>query len=305
MPLGAHLPTSKGFSSTLEQALELSCDCLQIFLKSPRVWSAPPIDAGKAQLFREQWKSASLSPLVAHDSYLINLASPDEAARRKSLAAMIDEVERAEVLGCDWLVTHCGSHGGKVDRSTKRSAITPDEEAGLQRLADSLLQVLEATPDAHVRIALENTAAQGACLGGPFEHLQFLKERLPAERIGFCFDTCHALAAGHDLCSPQGVEETVRALDASIGIDALGIVHLNDSKGERGRRLDRHEHIGLGNIGREAMRAIVQHPLLRHKPFILETPDSETHLASNLETVRELQSQSAPKQTVLAAADRS
>jgi deoxyribonuclease-4 len=290
MPLGAHLPTSKGFIAALEHAQELDCDCLQIFLKSPRVWQASPIDAAKALAFRARWEQSGFAPLVAHDSYLINLASADPIVRDKSLAAMIDEVERADLLGCNWLVTHCGAHGGTVDRTPGRAPISLDEEAGLGRFASALLQVLEATPDARVKIALENTAAQGTCLGGPFEHLKYLQERLPPERIGFCFDTCHALAAGHDLSSPESVEETLRELDSCVGLKTVAVVHLNDSKGERGGRLDRHEHIGLGRIGPDGMRAILNHPVLKSKPFILETPDSETHLASNLDNVRALRS---------------
>jgi deoxyribonuclease-4 len=208
--------------------------------------------------------------------------------RAKSLAAMINEVERAEMLGTDWLVTHCGAHLGKVDRSEGRAAITPDEEAGLERLARALLQVLEATPNAKVKIALENTAAQGTCLGGPFEHLQYLRDALPPERIGFCFDTCHALAAGHDLSSSEAVAATIERFEELVGWDRVGVIHLNDSQGERGSRLDRHDHIGQGTIGTEGMRAFLNNSRTRHKPTILETPETDTMIDTNLRTVREL-----------------
>lgn len=288
MPLGAHLSTSKGLSATLQRARELECDTLQIFSKSPKMWNAKPLDEAIARAWRDEWAASGLAPLVVHDSYLINLASGDEEARQKSLRAMIDEVERADLLGSDWLVTHCGAHLGRVDKSPDRAAITPEEEAGLERLARSLQQVLEATPRAKVQIALENTAAQGTCLGGPFEHLKYLRDALPPERIGFCFDTCHALAAGHDLSSAQAVSATIERFETLVGWDRVGVVHLNDAQGERGSRLDRHEHIGAGTIGREGMRAFLTHPKTRAKPTILETPEIETMIATDLSTAREL-----------------
>ena len=288
MPLGAHLPTSGGLSSALKRARELECDTLQIFSKSPKMWNARPLDPDVSRAWRMEWATSGLAPLVAHDSYLINLASGDEAARQKSLAAMIDEVERAEMLGCDWLVTHCGAHLGRVDKSADRAAITPDEEAGLERLARSLSQVLAATPEARVKIALENTAAQGTCLGGPFEHLAYLRDALPPERIGFCFDTCHAHAAGHDLTSAEAVGATIERFESLVGWDRVGVVHLNDAQGERGGHLDRHDHIGAGSIGREGMRAFLTHERTRVKPTILETPDIPNMIATDLSTVREL-----------------
>jgi deoxyribonuclease-4 len=292
MPLGAHLSTSKGLQAALQRTRDLECDALQIFSKSPKSWNAAPLDPDMARAFRDSWAESGFAPLVAHDSYLINLASPDDAARVKSIAAMVNEVERAEMLGCDWLVTHCGAHLGKVDKSPGRIPVTPDEEAGLERLAASLRQVLARTPEVKVKIALENTAAQGTCLGGPFEHLKYLRDALAAsdtpERIGFCFDTCHAHAAGHDLTSAAAVGATVARFDEMIGWERVGVVHLNDAKGERGGRLDRHEHIGEGAIGRDGMRAILAHPLLKGLPFVLETPEIDEKIESNLLAVREL-----------------
>lgn len=303
MPLGAHLPTSKGFEAALRHACELGCDCLQIFSKSPRQWDAAPLDVARAQAFRDAWKQSGFFPLVAHDSYLINLAAPDDAIRECSIAAMIDEVSRADALGCDFLVTHCGAHGckepkskAKPDQSQGAFFSTPDEEpmltvgesAGLQRLTESLRRVLEATPQARVRIALENTAAQGTCLGGPFEHLSFVLDELQSDRLCVCFDTCHAFAAGHDIATIEGLEATLRDFDATIGLKHLALIHFNDSKGDLGGHLDRHEHIGKGKIGREGMRRIVHHPLLKQLPFILETPELETMIGANLDAVREL-----------------
>lgn len=295
MLLGAHLPTSEGFEAALRQAQELHCNCLQIFSKSPRQWQAAPLDAAKAAAFRAAWQEAGLAPLVAHDSYLINLAAPDDTIREKSIRAMIDEVERADALGCDYLVTHCGAHlckPAKGDVVTDCGPISPAEEVGLARLAASLKTVLEQTPDARVRIALENTAGQGTCLGAPFEHLAWVLEEVGSDRLAVCIDTCHAFAAGHDIASEAGLQATLDNLDATIGLDRVRVIHLNDSKGERGRHLDRHDHIGQGLIGLDAMRRLVQHPRLQHLPFILETPDLETMLATNLATVRTLREKS-------------
>jgi len=282
MPIGAHLPTSKGFLAALQMAQELELDCLQIFSKSPRQWNAAPLDPAKTAEFRAAWKASGLKPLVVHDSYLINLAAPDETVRRKSIAAMIDEVERAEALGCDYLVTHCGAHLQKND-------IDVATEAGVRRLAASVREVLEATPDVHVRITLENTCAQGTCLGGPLEHLASVLDEIDSDRLAACIDTCHAFSAGHDIVSEGGLEAVVQNIEATIGFKRVAVVHLNDSKGLLGKKLDRHEHIGQGNIGREAMRRILTHPKLKHLPFILETPETETMIGTNLATVRELQ----------------
>jgi deoxyribonuclease-4 len=285
MPLGAHLPTSKGFESALRQAQLLGCDCLQIFSKSPRQWNASPLDPQKYSAFRTAWQESSFGPLVVHDSYLINLAAPDDTIREKSIAAMIDEVHRADALGSDFLVTHCGAHLQKDCTADGASGA----DAGLQRLSESLQQVLHATPEARVRIALENTAAQGTCLGGPFEHLARVLEEVSSERLCVCFDTCHALAAGHDVASKEGLAQVLHNFENLVGWQHLALIHLNDSKGLLGRHLDRHEHIGQGEIGRDGMRRIVNHPRLKDLPIILETPDTETMLETNLNTVRELQ----------------
>ena len=291
--LGAHLPTGKSLASAVERALELRCDCLQIFTKSPRIWNAAPLDETKSAAFRAAWDAAGLRPLVAHDSYLINLASADETIRTKSIAAMIDEIERADILGCDWLVTHCGAHGGAKDQSDTRPPITPDESAGLQRFVAALSEVFARAENARVRVALENTAAPGTALGGPFEHLQYFRDHLPNDRIGFCFDTCHAFAAGHDLSTPASVAQTFARWDELVGLEKIAVIHLNDSKGVLGKRLDRHEHIGQGAIGKDGMRAILQHSQLQNTPFILETPETETMIETNLEQARELHADSS------------
>jgi deoxyribonuclease-4 len=275
MPLGAHLPTSKGFAAALLEAQSLELDCLQIFCKSPRQWAAKPLDLEMAAQFRKKWQESGFVPLVAHDSFLINLASPDDALRKKSIDAMIDEIERSEALGCDFLVTHCGAH------------LKSGEEAGLQKLAASLVECLEKTADLSVKVALEITAGQGTCLGAPFSHIGEVLKSVDSPRLSVCFDTCHAFAAGHDIIS--NLDGVIADFDAQIGLKNLGVMHLNDAKGVLGGHLDRHEHIGQGAIGPEAMRAILNHPKLKHLPFILETPDVETKIAQNVAAVRALQ----------------
>ena len=274
MPLGAHLPTSKGLPAALVQAQSLGLDCLQIFSKSPRQWNAAPLDVEKTRIWREKWLESKFFPLVVHDSYLINLAAPDLEIRQKSVAAMIDEIERAEALGADFLVTLCGDF-------LKRG-----EQAGLETLAASLKECLEKTADLKVKIALENTAGQGTCLGGPFSHIGTVLRELNSPRLAVCFDTCHAFAAGHDLAN--NLKGVLADFESEIGLKNLAVVHLNDSKGELNGHLDRHEHIGEGKIGREAMRAILNHPQLKNRPFILETPEVETKIADNVAMVRGL-----------------
>lgn len=277
MPLGAHLPTSKGFLHSLQHAQSLDCGCLQIFSKSPRQWNAAPLDEARAAEFRAAWAVSELSPLVVHDSFLINLAAPDPAILEKSIAAMIVEVQRADLLGCDFLVTHCGAY---IEKGS--------EDSGVQRLADSLSRVLDATPEAQVKIALENTCGQGTCLGGPFEHIGAVLEKLDTLRLVSCLDTCHAFAFGHGVSTPEEIESTLQSFDNTIGLENLAVVHLNDSKGEAGKHLDRHEHIAQGKIGREGLKYFVNHPRIRDLPMILETPDVEAMIGTNLNTVREL-----------------
>ncbi len=278
MLLGAHLPTGKGFPFALAHAQQLGLGCLQLFSKSPKQWSAAALDEGKCADFRARWRESGMAPLVVHDSFLINLAAPDEAVREKSIAAMVDEIQRADALGADWLVTHCGAHLQK-DK-------TEGERVGLATLAASLWLCLEATAGARVRIALENTAAQGTCLGGPFWHLGQVLADLDSPRLGVCFDTCHAWAAGYDVAAD--VAGVLAQFDGAIGLGKLGVVHLNDAKGTLGGHLDRHEHIGEGAIGRAGMAALLHHPALRALPFVLETPEVETRIADNVAAARAL-----------------
>ncbi len=274
MKLGAHLPTSKGFSAALAQAQKLNLDCLQLFSKTPRQWKAKPLDAELMAQWRDEWAASGLETLVIHDSYLINLAAPVAETLEKSIAAMIDEIERAELMGCDYLVTHCGAH------------LKSGEEAGVEQLATSLMQCLKKTADLKVKIALEITAGQGTCLGGPFEHIGAVLKSLESDRLAVCFDTCHAWAAGHDLV--DDLDGVMRDFDENIGFENLGVIHLNDAKSKLGSHLDRHNHLGEGELGEDALKAFINHPKVKGLPFILETPETETRIADNVATARRL-----------------
>ena len=274
MKLGAHLPTSKGFSAALVQAQELNLDCLQLFSKTPRQWKAKPLDAKIVATWRDDWAASGLGPLVVHDSYLINLAAPVTETLEKSIAAMVDEIERAELLNTDYLVTHCGAH------------LKSGEDVGVTQLAKSLVECLEKTPDARVKIALEITAGQGTCLGGPFDHIGAVLKEVNSDRLAVCFDTCHAWAAGHDLV--DNLDGVMADFEAQIGFDKLAVIHLNDAKGALGSHLDRHDHLGEGNLGEDAIAAFINHPKLQGLPFILETPETEERIADNVAMARRL-----------------
>jgi len=259
---------------------------VQIFSHNARSWRMPPLPPGAARRFKARWRTSFVRYVVIHTIYLINLASPKPELRERSIAAVVAELERAAELGIRDVNTHVGAHMGQ------------GLEAGLARAGEALQIILERTAELPVRLLLENTAGGGSTLGGRFEELQALIEHADAgpERLGVCFDTCHAFAAGYDIPTAAGVEETLTELDRVIGLERLKLIHLNDSRHGRGTHKDRHEHIGLGKIGLEGFRALVNHPAVRDLPFILETPkmlyeddklDSDADRL-NLERVRSL-----------------
>ena len=224
-------------------------------------------------------REAAFPHVVAHTSYLINLASPFEALRAQSVASLADEIARCARLGIRDLVMHPGAHGGEGDA------------AGIARIAAGLDEALERTAATRVRVLLETAAGQGSAVGWRFEHLRDVLGLLRApRRAGVCFDTCHVHAAGYDLVSPGGYAETIAALDATVGLARVAAIHVNDSKRPRGARVDRHEHIGKGAIGRAGFRNLLRDPRLASIPKFLETPKDETLAADrrNLATLRHL-----------------
>lgn len=262
MPLfGAHMSIAGGYHLAAETAGRFACGTVQLFTKNNNQWAGKPITEEDVRLFRDSLKIHNLAKPTAHDSYLINVASPDAVLRGKSIDAFIVEMERAEALGLDYLVMHPGT------------PTDGDEAAGLKRIADALNVVLKKCKGYRVAPLLETTAGQGKSLGHRFEHLARIREMLTTpERVGVCLDTCHVFAAGYALGPKAVYEATFQEFDDVIGLEHLKAFHLNDSKKPLGSRVDRHEHIGKGCIGEEPFRLLVNDPRFADCPMILETP---------------------------------
>ncbi len=264
-PFGAHQSIAGGYSKAVDRAVETGCEALQIFTRNINQWQTKPIAAEEADQFRTAVAQAKLAFVVAHDSYLINPASGERPLRQKSIAGLVEELERAEILGIPWVVAHPGAAGEQ-----------PREKA-VNQAAAGIADALRKTGHLGAGILIETTAGQGSCLGNRFDEIgQMLGviDALPGlhQRVNVCLDTCHVFAAGYPLFPTAALEDTLDAFDATIGLDRLVCIHANDSKRELGSRVDRHEAIGKGKIGREAFRLIVNHPRLAGIPLILETP---------------------------------
>lgn len=272
--LGAHVSAAGGHARAFERARAIGADCLQIFTRAPSRWRGKPLTAALVQTFRAEREASGHPTVLAHDAYLTNLAAEDPHVYGRSLEALIDEVFRCHQLGLDGLVLHLGSHLGR------------GEGRGLTRFIRGLEQVMRATPP--LPLLLETTAGQGHCLGHRFEHLAEVLSRIGSQRLGVCLDTCHVFAAGYELRTTPGYRRTFREFQHVIGMDRLWALHLNDSKSPFGSRLDRHAHIGQGEIGAEAFRRLVTDPRLSGIPMILETPEHETMHSVNLSLLRQM-----------------
>jgi deoxyribonuclease-4 len=258
--LGAHVSIAGGMPKAIERGLALKCTAIQVFTKNASQWNAKPRDPEESRAFRVAAEQAGLM-VVAHDSYLINLASPDKELRQKSEQALIDEMTRASDLGIGDMVIHPGAHTGS------------GENAGIRAVASSLNRVFRATEETGGRVVLENTAGQGSALGHRLEHLAEIIEASDyPERTAVCFDTCHAFAAGYDLRTESSCRSVLRELDRLVGLDRIAVIHMNDCKRELGARVDRHEHLGRGAIGLECFRFFMKLQDFRHVPKIIETP---------------------------------
>ncbi len=261
MRLGAHESIAGGIHKAFDRAQSVGCDAVQIFVRPNRSWAVPPLTDDDVALFRARAAETGIRPVVAHSSYLLNLASPKENLWQRSIDTLIIELERCETLGVPWLVLHPGAHVGT------------GEETGLARMAQALGDVRTATEGFRSAILLENAAGQGTRLGYRFEHLGWLLDHTAGgERLGICLDTCHMFAAGYDLRTTGGYAATMEAFERTIGLERLKAVHLNDSKGEVGSRRDRHEHIGKGTIGLVGFRRLLNDPRMMGLPGLLETP---------------------------------
>jgi deoxyribonuclease-4 len=259
--LGAHMSIAGGVDKALLQGKKVDCEAIQIFTRSSRQWAAKPYSKEEIELFRINRKETGISAVIAHDSYLLNLGSPDEALRKKSMSAFIDELERCETLGVSHLVAHPGAHLGA------------GEAFGIKTIARSLDEVHKACPGYAVKVTLEITAGQGSCLGYRFEQIgRMIDATKESDRLRVCFDTEHAFAAGYDIRTKEGYDRTFTEFDEKIGLALLAAFHLNDSKKELDSRVDRHEHIGKGQIGVQAFRLLLNDRRFWGVPMCLETP---------------------------------
>jgi len=277
--LGAHQSIAGGVERSLARGEEAGCDTVQIFVKSPNRWAGKPLAEKNIVAFKEAVEETGIWPVFAHALYLINLATPDDALWAKSVDALADDLERCEQLGLPGLVIHPGSH------------MDSGAEAGIERIADALDAVHARLPGHQVQVWLEVTAGQGTSLGHTFEQLRAIIDAVSEpERLGVCFDTAHAFAAGYDLRSREAYEATWDQFDDVLGLDHLRAIHLNDSKKELNSRVDRHEHIGQGLLGLEPFRFLVNDVRFRGIPMTLETekgPDLAED-KENLATLRSL-----------------
>lgn len=275
MLFGAHVTVSGGLYKAFEWADKFECESIQIFTKSQLQWKAKPIEPEDIEKWFEAWEAADWPPCFVHDSYLINLCSPDEELRKKSIDGLVDEVERAALLGIPWVNTHPGSHKGA------------GEQLGLDNCVACVKEVLQRTEGCGTGILLETTAGQGNDLGAKFEHLAYVLERVgQAERMGVCVDTCHIFAAGYDLRTPETYEKTWNEFDRIIGLDKLRAFHLNDSKFPCGAKRDRHAAIGKGEIGEAGFKLLAKDQRFDGIPAATELPDEDT--PSSIERLKSL-----------------
>jgi len=279
MKFGAHMSTSGGVWKALQRGRSIHCAAVQIFVKNNMQWMGKPPSAEAVALFSSEMAASKFSCVFGHTGYLINLGAPASANRENSLKSLIQEMQFAEALGLPFLVMHPGAHLGRGDAFAITQIVAGVDEA------------FAATKKFRVRIALENTAGQGTCLGWKVEHLAEIFEGVKKpERLGVCLDTAHFFAAGFDIRTRKGWEETISKVASLIGLKEIVAFHLNDSKTDLGSRVDRHAHIGAGKIGLKGFRIIVNDPRFKNHPACLETPKSEDlhEDMANLATLRSL-----------------
>ena len=264
-----------GLPRAVERAVVHRCDALQIFAKNASQWRGREIPREEIREFRAKVHASGIGPVFSHASYLINLATSVPALRQLSLEAMGDELDRAEALGLKGVVLHPGCY------------TTGNEAQGLKFVAGALLDLLRARRRGRTMILLEHTAGQGTSLGATFEQLATIIAGMNGHRrVGVCLDTCHLLASGYDVCSPEGYASTFEQFGRLVGFDRLKALHLNDSKKPLGSRIDRHEHIGQGCLGLETFRRIVNDPRFRDMPMMLETPKEVGRSPAKIEVDR-------------------
>jgi deoxyribonuclease-4 len=277
MLLGAHVSISGAIHMSVDRAVELGCTTFQIFTRNPRGWTYTKLKKAEVDEFRRKFEAAGFRVAMGHMPYLPNIASPKKDIYEKSVRSLVAELERCGALGLELLVVHVGSHLGA------------GLEKGVEQVANAVNRAVEAV-DNQVKVLLENMAGQRNSCGSRFEDIAEILSRVKnADRVGVCLDTCHLLAAGYDIRSEEAVDATISRFDKVVGLNRLWAVHLNDSKGALGSGLDRHEHIGMGNIGENGFKAFINHPAIRDKPMVIETPEDERgNYATDLAKLRKL-----------------
>jgi len=275
--VGVHVSIAGSLDLAVDRAREKGCDVFQIFSRNPRGWNFQPLSDAVCSAFQQKIRDSGLIP-VDHMPYLPNLASPKKDIYEKSVTTLTAELGRCRKLGIPYLVTHLGHHLGD------------GIAGGRKRVIAAINTALRATKGNEVLLLLENTAGEKNSVGSSFEHIRSIYEELEEKnRVGVCFDTCHAFAAGYDLHTESGIEDTLHRFDEEIGFPKLRLIHLNDAKGERGSGLDRHEHIGMGFIGEEGFSLLLHRPEIQSLPLICETPvDVRRGDEENIQAVRRL-----------------
>jgi deoxyribonuclease-4 len=269
---GAHVSIAGGLHLAFERAIESGCDCIQVFVKNQRQWRAKPLSESDIRAWEQARASAGVTPIVAHGTYLINLAAPNEKMWEQSINAFVDELTRCEQLGIIGLVIHPGSH------------IDQGEAWGIERIAQALDQIHARTPGFKVKTLLEVTAGQGSALGYRFEHLgEIMSKTRDNDRVAVCLDTCHLFAAGYDIDTAEGYAQTITELDKHTGITKIMCIHCNDSKKPKGSRVDRHDHIGKGLMGLTSFASFINDKRFFGVPMILETPKGEDEEGHDLD----------------------
>lgn len=274
--LGAHFSTSKGLHQAVRDGHALGAGAVQVFTSSPRMWKGGPADAKKADLLRCAHGECGEPVLVSHDTYLVNLAHPEDETREKSRLCLTEEMQRSGAYGIRFVVSHIAS------------ALGQEADVARKRAVEGIRRVLDDSP-AEVTLLMETTAGQGSSMNRSFDELAaFLNDLDGDARVGVCLDTCHVFAAGYDLRTPETYAATMDEFDTKVGLDRLKVVHCNDSQKGLGSKVDRHANLGAGQIGLEAFRALVNDPRMADKPIVLETPTEDDGHAKDLAMLREL-----------------
>jgi deoxyribonuclease-4 len=285
--IGHHTSIAGSLERSALSAIAMGANTFQIFSSSPRQWKASALSQPAIRLLKQTREKYDLTPLVIHDNYLINMAAANDAVRTQSITAFRGEIERAVALGAEYLVAHPGNHKGLT------------VEQGILRFLEGVAEAARGLNTKGLTLLIENTVGAGAQVGGRLEELHVMREygaKMTDLAIGFCLDTCHLLASGYDVASPDGLRKAVAEADRLLGLENVPVIHANDSKGQLSSHMDRHANIGEGYIGLEGFRRILAHPKLRNKAFILETPvEKDGDDKRDVETLKNLWQNKAPR----------